>query len=53
MERNEDLAVVIRTIQVGYAKVLKSAWMEHDWKFEYNKMMWCKKINRLMQYHDL
>ncbi len=27
---DEDLAFVIRTIQVGYAKAFKGAWMECD-----------------------
>jgi hypothetical protein len=39
VEYNKDLIVVIRTTWAKYAKVLKSTWMEQDWKFAYNK--WC------------
>jgi hypothetical protein len=42
---NEDLVVVIRTTQTTYAKALKGAWMECDWKFASNKMMRCKEID--------
>jgi hypothetical protein len=49
---DEDLALVIRTIQAGYAKALKGIWMEHDYKSTSNKTMWYKDISLLMQYHD-
>jgi hypothetical protein len=53
LECNEDLALVIQMTQVGYAKALKGAWMEHDWTFASNKTMRCKEIHLLMEYHDL
>ncbi len=53
LECNEDLALVIQIIQVGYAKAFKGAWMEHDWKSASNKTMRCKEIRLLMEYHDL
>jgi hypothetical protein len=45
---NEDLVVVIRTIQATYAKAFKGAWMKCDWKFASNKAMWVKEIGFLM-----
>ncbi len=30
LECDEDLALVIQTIQAEYAKAFKGAWMEHD-----------------------
>ncbi len=32
LERNEDLALVIQMIQVGYAKAVKGTYMECEWK---------------------
>jgi hypothetical protein len=52
LEHNEDLAFMIRTIQIRYAKALKGAWIEHDWKFTLNNMIQHKEIGLLMQYHD-
>jgi hypothetical protein len=37
LECNEDLAFVIRTIQVEYVKALKGIQMECDWKSTSNK----------------
>jgi hypothetical protein len=39
LESNEDLTLVIRMTQAKYAKELKGAWMEHEWKFASNKIV--------------
>jgi hypothetical protein len=53
LERDEDLALVIQVIWIEYAKVFKGTWMECDWKFTLNKIVWCKEIGLFTQYHDL
>jgi hypothetical protein len=53
LERDEDLTFVIWMTQIGYAKALKGAWINHDWKFTSNKMIQRKEIGLLMQYNEL
>ncbi len=52
LQCDEDLALVIRLIRARYAKALKSTLMEHSWESTSNKIMRCKEIGLLMQYHD-
>jgi hypothetical protein len=47
LENNEDLALVIQVTQTKYAKELKGAWMERDWKFTSNKTMCIKRLSFL------
>jgi hypothetical protein len=50
---NEDLALVIQATRIRYAKALRGASMEHDWKSTSNKTMRHKQIGLLTQYYDL
>jgi hypothetical protein len=53
LERDEDLTLVIRAIQTKYAKALRGVWMERNYKSTSNKIVWCKEVGFLTQYHDL
>jgi hypothetical protein len=52
LEHDEDPAFVIRLTRTEYAKAFKGTWMEHDWKFTSNKIVWHNEIGLLMRYHD-
>jgi hypothetical protein len=39
VERYEDLAIMIQTTRIGYAKAFKGAWNERDQKNASNKIM--------------
>ncbi len=42
LECDEDLALVIQTTQVGYAKTFKGAWMKRNCESTSNKIVWHK-----------
>jgi hypothetical protein len=52
VERDEDLAVVIQMTWTKYVKGFKGVWMECNYKFAFNKMVWREKIDLFMQYHE-
>jgi hypothetical protein len=52
LECDEDLGLVIQATWAEYAKTFKGVWMERDWKFASNKIVWRKESGLLTQYHD-